>query len=88
MDFDVQSQMKAVSPAEEFECSLGVDPAVRVTYKPARTFNEETGFIMGKTHVAYTEQRIELKNTRSDDVKVTLHERVPISNDEKLKVKL
>ncbi len=77
--------MKAVSPSEEFSCSLGVDPAVRVEYKPVRKKNEQSG-VLTKTAITTVEQRIELKNTRSDQVNLRLLEQIPLSGDEKLKV--
>ena len=39
----LQTSLDDVSPHEDFTCSLGVDPAVRVVYKPVRRFKETTG---------------------------------------------
>lgn len=77
--------MKSVSPSEEFSCSLGVDPAVRVEYKPARKFHEESG-ILSKSSILTHEQKIEVKNTKQDAIKIIVHEHLPLSSEEKLKV--
>ncbi|KAK2192077.1 hypothetical protein NP493_39g01009 [Ridgeia piscesae] len=75
---------KAVSPSEEFDCSLGVDPAVKVVYKPVHKFREQSGF-MAK-HVTFTyRQEIELKNTRQDDITVHVVDQLPQSMEEKIK---
>ena len=80
--------MKAVSPKEEFDCSLGADPAVRVEYKPAHKFHEQVGFV-NKTSVETHEQRIEIKNTKAGEkIKIVVREQIPKSTDEKIKVRL
>lgn len=68
-----------------FSCSLGVDPQVKVDYKPARKFQEETGLLSKSVHIT-TEQLIEVKNTRSTDIKLTVVEHLLLSTDEKIKV--
>ncbi len=80
-----QSEMKAVSPLEEFSCSLGVDPAVRVEYKPVRKMHEQGG-LLTKTSIITVEQRIKLNNTRNDQINLKLLEQIPLSGDDKLKV--
>ncbi len=37
--------LKSYSPGEEFEYSLGVDPGIKVTYKPIKKFKSQTGMI-------------------------------------------
>jgi hypothetical protein len=80
--------VKAVSPKEEFDCSLGADPAVRVEYKPAHKFHEQVGFV-NKSSVETHEQRIEIKNTKAGEkIKIVVREQIPKSTDEKIKVRL
>lgn len=86
-NFVAKSQLKAVSPQEEFTCSLGVDPAIRIEYKPARKFHEETG-LLSKSSVTTHEQKINIKNTRSDTIKITVVDHLPLSSEEKLKVRV
>lgn len=33
--------LKSVSPGEKFTCSLGVDPGIKVVYKPVKTYHEK-----------------------------------------------
>lgn len=86
-NFVAKSSLKAVSPSEEFNCSLGVDPAVRVEYKPARKFHEETG-LLTRSSVETHEQKIEIKNTKSDAITITVIEQMPLSGEEKIKITL
>ncbi|PIC27709.1 hypothetical protein B9Z55_019881 [Caenorhabditis nigoni] len=86
--FVAKSHMKNVAPGERFTCSLGVDTALRVEYKPAKKFHEEGGYIT--KHSAHaTEQTISVKNTRSEQpILLTIKHHVPRSTDEKIRVKL
>ncbi|CAP36296.1 Protein CBG18975 [Caenorhabditis briggsae] len=86
--FVAKSHMKNVVPGERFTCSLGVDTAIRVEYKPAKKFHEEGGYIT--KHSAHaTEQTISIKNTRSEQpILLTIKHHVPRSTDEKIRVKL
>jgi uncharacterized protein (TIGR02231 family) len=86
-NFVAKSCIKAVSPSEEFNCSLGVDPAIRVEYKSARKFHEETG-ILTKSTILTHEQKIDIKNTKGDPIKIVVHDHLPLSGEEKLKVTL
>ena len=64
---------------------VGVDPSVRVVYKPVKRFREESGLI--SKNVTYTYKQVtELCNTRSEPAVVTFTDQVPKSQDEKLKV--
>ncbi|KAF1751407.1 hypothetical protein GCK72_017961 [Caenorhabditis remanei] len=86
--FVAKSHLKNVSPGERFTCSLGVDTAIRVEYKPAKKYHEEGGYIT-KHSANVTEQTIAIKNTRSEQpVLLTIKHHVPRSTDEKIRVKL
>ncbi|XP_070568310.1 protein F37C4.5-like isoform X4 [Ptychodera flava] len=86
-NFVAKTVMRSVSPSEEFDCSLGVDPSVRVIYKPIHKYREQSGIISKTTTTTYR-QVIEIKNTRQDAVKITVHEQLPLSSEEKIKVTL
>lgn len=63
----------------------GVDPRIKVTYKPLQRYREQSG-ILSKT-VNYTmKQSTVIKNTLSDQAIITLTDHVPRSQEEKLKV--
>ena len=80
--------MKATSCGEKFECSLGVDKTVKVIYKPTHKYQAQVGMLSKSTTTA-NEQKIVVKNSkRSEPILITLHEPIPKSGDEKIKVKL
>ena len=79
--------MKAYSSHEEFYCSLRVDPAIRIYYKPIRKFQAHTsGF--GKALATTYLQEIEINNTLAKSVKLLLSESLPYINTNKVHVKL
>lgn len=41
ISFPFQSNIKDISPGERFNVSLGVDPSIRISYKPAREYKEQ-----------------------------------------------
>jgi uncharacterized protein (TIGR02231 family) len=86
-NFVAKTDLKSYSPQEEFYCSLGVDPAIRVDYKPVRKFKSESGILSKSTTTTYV-QVIEVKNTTLSAVRVILSECLPLSNDDKIKVNL
>ena len=63
----------------------GVDPSVKVVYKPVSRFREETGLI-SKTVVYKYKQVTEILNTRREPAVITFTDQIPKSEDEKLKV--
>ena len=83
--FPIQADIKAVSPQEDFTCSLGVDPAVKVTYKPVNKFREQSG-LLNKTSSTTYQQVIEIKNTHNDAIKILVSDQLPLSTEEKIKV--
>ena len=86
-NFVAKTNLKSYSPQEEFTCSLGVDPSIRVEYKPIKKYQEQSGLI-SKTRSTTFEQVIEVKNTSASAVKLLLSEQLPLSNYEKINVKL
>ncbi|XP_055328658.1 protein F37C4.5-like [Paramacrobiotus metropolitanus] len=86
-NFVATVDLKTVSPQEEFSCSLGVDPAIKIKYRPVRRFNEQVG-LLNKMNVVTYVQEIEVNNTRSDAVHIVIVDQVPRSTEEKLKVTL
>lgn len=77
-----------VNQGEKFEVALGVDDAVWVKQKPVGEYLQHTGFI-NKSSISAQEQRLMVKNTKvGEEVRLTIHERVPKSTDDEIKVKL
>ena len=66
--------------------SAGVDPSVKVVYRPLKRFRE-TGGLISKV-VTHTYQQVtEITNTREETATVTFTDQVPYSQEEKLKVR-
>ncbi|CAD6192444.1 unnamed protein product [Caenorhabditis auriculariae] len=86
--FVAKTNIKNVSPGERFSVSLGVDTAIKVEYKPAKKYHEQTGFI-NKSSTNVNEQLISVKNSRSEHpILITIKHHVPRSTDEKIKISL
>ncbi len=51
----LKTQLKSYSPQEEFYCSLGVDPAIRIDYKPVKKFKAQTGLLSKQASVTYVQ---------------------------------
>uniref|UniRef100_A0A7I4YKZ4 Protein F37C4.5 n=1 Tax=Haemonchus contortus TaxID=6289 RepID=A0A7I4YKZ4_HAECO len=85
--FVAKTHMKNVSPGERFSCSLGVDTALRVEYKPVKKYHEQVGLI-SKSSSNVHEQVIVVKNSRAQPVLLTIKEQIPRSTDDKIKVRL
>jgi len=91
-NFVAKAYIPDVSPYEFFNCSLGVDPAVRVTYHPRRkTVSHQGGTLLNKTktEISKFSQRISIKNTRPGPLEyLIVQDQVPVSEDERIKVKV
>ncbi|KAF8313123.1 hypothetical protein DL93DRAFT_2097955 [Clavulina sp. PMI_390] len=96
-NFVAKSTVPNVSPSESFACSLGVDPSVRITFHPQSKISTTTGgtgfasYIGNnnpKMNVTSFKQRITIKNTRANTaiVKLVVQDRVPMSEDSRIKV--
>ena len=86
--FIAKSNIPAVSPGENFDCALGLDPAIRITYHPVSRKSAQTGFV-SKTSVNSYSQRIFVHNTKSITIKdLRIVDQVPVSADESITVKL
>jgi uncharacterized protein (TIGR02231 family) len=84
-NFVAKTDLKSYSPQEEFTCSLGVDPGLKIEYKPIQKFKAQTGLLKNWDNVTYV-QVIEIKNNTQNNVKLLLKDTIPLSNDEKIQV--
>ncbi|KAF5360523.1 hypothetical protein D9756_004506 [Leucocoprinus leucothites] len=85
--FIARTGIPAVSPEETFDCPLGLDPSVRITYHPRSKKTTRTGFYNKITTHVYI-QRITVFNSKThaiDDLKVT--DQFPVSDDSSITVK-
>ncbi|KAG9226905.1 hypothetical protein CCMSSC00406_0003422 [Pleurotus cornucopiae] len=86
--FVARSRIPDVSPQESFECSLGVDPSIRITYAPLSKKLSSSGLINKTTITAYSRQAT-IRNTKSIVIEnLKILDRIPISEDSQIVVKL
>ncbi|KAK2594506.1 hypothetical protein QQS21_007787 [Conoideocrella luteorostrata] len=85
-----RTSLPRCSAGETFTLSLGIDPAIRVTY-PKPVIQRATAGLFSKENTAVFTRTVTLHNTRASAGKPTslvVLDQVPISQDEKLKVEV
>ena len=76
------------SAGETFSLSLGVDPSVTVTYSKPLVKRKQTGVFQTEGSGIYT-RTCTITNTKSNRaLEGTVHDQIPISEDERLKVEV
>lgn len=86
-NFISTTKMRPVSPGESFDIFLGVDPALKVEYRPCRTSAKTKG-LFSSTEVKQYEYCTVLRNTKQNLCRVIVAEILPRSNDENISVEL
>ncbi|CAF1167549.1 unnamed protein product [Didymodactylos carnosus] len=86
-NFITHSVIDNVSPQEKFDLFLGTDNGVKINYKPVRKINETQGYISKVNHENVRHETI-IKNTKLVEITVYVYDQLPLSSDEKIKVKL
>lgn len=85
--FVAASTMKAVMPGEKLELALGADEGISIKRQLVNRFTESTGFSGSGKRVTY-EYKITVKNNKATKEQVSFKDRLPISRNEKIVVKL
>ncbi|KAF7306479.1 hypothetical protein MIND_00439200 [Mycena indigotica] len=86
--FISRSRIPPVSPQESFDCPLGLDPSVRITYHPVLKGRTQSGFYT-KISTHTFSQRITVHNTKSVALRrLKIIDQIPTSQDSQIEVKL
>ncbi|CAF1935080.1 unnamed protein product [Rotaria magnacalcarata] len=86
-NFITHSSIENVCIGDTFELPLGTDASVKVEYKPVKKMVDKQGFI-SKVHHETVHHETHIVNTKATETTVFVYEQVPLSSDEKIKVKL
>jgi hypothetical protein len=84
------TMIQIFSPNESFNCSLGVDQQVKVTYHPVtKKTRSQGGLLSASTVTTSSLQKITIKNVRAAPIRrLLIREQIPVSSDQRLKVAL
>ena len=86
-NFVTHSSIDNVCIGDTFDLPLGTDASIKVEYKPVKKVSDTQGLI-SKTHHENIRRETRITNTKSTEIIVYVYEQVPLSSDEKIKVKL
>ena len=86
-NFVTHSAIDNVCLGDKFDLPLGTDASIKVEYKPMKKVTDTQGLI-SKTYHENIRHETCLINTKLTAVTVFVYEQVPLSSDEKIKVKL
>ncbi|KAF9492716.1 hypothetical protein BDN71DRAFT_1420435 [Pleurotus eryngii] len=86
--FVSKTTVPEVSPQESFDCSLGVDPSIRLTYHPLSKNSSESGFYNKSSGRTYS-QHITVHNTKNITIRdLTIIDHIPLSENSQVTIKL
>ena len=85
--FVAKSKIPFTASNANFEIGLGIDEAVKVTYQTLQSLRKTVGFIKNKEKMLYAYQTT-IENNKSRAIHLTLHNQIPISNDNDIEVEL
>ena len=75
------------APSESFAVFLGVDPSIKVEYRPVKKLHEKAGFI-SKSRYITEERRTVITSYKKEPTEIVVFERLPKSDDATIIVKL
>ncbi|CAF1222356.1 unnamed protein product [Adineta ricciae] len=86
-NFIAHSSIDNVCLGDTFDLPLGMDASIKVEYKPVKKVTDTQGLI-SKINCENIYHETRVVNTKATDVTVYIYEQVPLSSDEKIRVKL
>lgn len=86
-NFLTHSSIENVCVGDTFDLSLGTDASIKVEYKPVKKLADTQGLISKVKHETFRYET-RLTNTKSTDVTIFVYQQVPLTSNEKIKVKL
>ena len=84
--FTGETSLETVAAGEEFELQLGVDDQIRVERKLRRRSTGKA--VIGGTRTIDVSYEIAVENHRRSPTRVSVHDRIPVSTDGDIKVRL
>jgi uncharacterized protein (TIGR02231 family) len=85
--FATSSYMAQIYPEQRFDLALGVDSALQVKRKFIKRFDKNEGIFSQEHAVAFAYEFV-VTNRKKRDVTVTVHDQLPVSGHEDIKVML
>ena len=85
--FVASGSLKAVMPGEKVELAMGADEGISIKRQLVNRYTESTGFSGSGKRVTY-EYKITVKNNKATKEQVSFKDRLPVSRNEKIVVKL
>jgi uncharacterized protein (TIGR02231 family) len=79
--------LSSCEPRQFIDLSLGVDPSVLVSYAKPTARRATTGFFSKEDSAIFT-RSCWIKNTKKNDVSITVFDQVPVSEDENLRINI
>lgn len=86
-NFVTHSSIDNVCIGDTFDLPLGIDPSIKIEYKPVKKTNDTQG-IISKIRLKTVRHETHITNTKTQEVVVYIYDQLPLSSDEKIKVNL
>ncbi|KAL0946271.1 hypothetical protein HGRIS_012523 [Hohenbuehelia grisea] len=87
--FISKSEIPLVKPKVSFDCSLGIDPSIRITCHPLSCTSSQSGLFYARSVTRSYAQKLTVHNTKDTDIeKLTILDHVPIPEDSQINVRL